>query len=103
MEKARILIVEDESIVALDLERTLQRLGYQIVGRAATGADAVAAADTHRPDVVLMDIGLRGTMSGTEAAAEIRKRLDLPIIYLTSHADEHTVHAARATGPFGYV
>ena len=83
---ARILIVEDEYIVAADLEMKLMRMGYQVIGSAVTGEEAVALADEHRPDIVLMDIQLQGSMDGTEAANAIRARSGTPIIFVTAFA-----------------
>ena len=103
MEKARILVVEDESIVAKDIENSLKKLGYTIVGVTPTGEEAISLAKSKRPDVILMDIMLKGAMSGVEAAAEIKKELDLPVIYLTAYADEPTLEKAKHTEPHGYI
>jgi two-component system, response regulator PdtaR len=81
-----VLIVEDEQIVAADLEKRLEKLGYRVVGTAATGEEAVALADLVRPDVVLMDIELQGAMSGTEAAKRIQLSTGAPIIFVTAYA-----------------
>ena len=75
----RLLVVEDESIVALDLKSSLTMLGYQVVGTAASGEDAIARAESAHPDLVLMDINLQGEMDGVEAANTIRARLHIPI------------------------
>jgi DNA-binding response OmpR family regulator len=83
---ARILIVEDEHIVAADLEMKLTQLGYQVVGSAITGEEAISLAERFRPDVVLMDIQLRGPMDGTEAADAIRTGSGTPIIFVTAFA-----------------
>jgi CheY-like chemotaxis protein len=83
---ARILIVEDEFIVAADLEMNLNRLGYQVVASAITGEEAIALAERHRPDIVLMDIQLQGRMNGTEAAETIRAGNRIPIIFITAFA-----------------
>ena len=90
---ARILIVEDEYIVSADLEMKLTRMGFEVVSSAVTGEEAIALADRHQPDVVLMDIQLQGCMNGTEAAAAIRSRSDIPIIFITAFAEllrQHT-------------
>jgi two-component system, cell cycle sensor histidine kinase and response regulator CckA len=84
--KARILVVEDESIVQLDLESRLQRLGYAVVGLAASGEEAVAKAAALQPDLVLMDVRLEGPMDGIEAARQIRAARDVPVLFLTAHA-----------------
>jgi CheY-like chemotaxis protein len=81
---ARILIVEDEYIVAADLEMKLVRMGYQVVGSAVNGQEAIVLADKHRPDVVLMDIQLQGPLNGTEAANAIRTKRSTPIIFVTA-------------------
>jgi signal transduction histidine kinase len=99
----RVLIVEDEMIVALDLERRLQRLGYEVCGPAATGAAAIAAAAAQPPDLVLMDICLSGAMDGIAAAQRIREAHDLPVIFLTANADEPTLERARATHAASYL
>jgi PAS domain S-box-containing protein len=98
-----ILIVEDEGLVALDLEERLVRMGYRVTGRCASGADAIAAAERTRPDLVLMDVALRGPVDGITAAAEIRRRTAASILYLTAHADEATVARAAATEPVGFL
>ena len=103
MSAARILIVEDEGIVARDLRRSLERLGYQVVGLASTGEDAVTKAVEARPDLVLMDIRLGGSMDGVTAAQLIRKQQNLPVIYVTAFTDADTVNRAKVTEPFGYL
>ncbi|MBW3540845.1 MAG: response regulator [Planctomycetes bacterium] len=103
MPGARILVVEDEAIVARDLRMTLERLGYDVAATVATGGDALDAVESHRPELVLMDISLRGPMDGVEAAAIIRERHQIPVVYLTAHADESTLQRAKITEPFGYV
>jgi PAS domain S-box-containing protein len=103
MSRYRILIVEDEAIIAADIERRLADLGYDLAGTAATGADALDQAAAQRPDLVLMDIVLRGEMSGIEAARWIRERHGIPVVYLTSHTDKATVDAACATEPTAYL
>ena len=82
----RVLIVEDEQIVAADLEAKLTRMGYQVVGTAASGAEALRLADEVRPDVVLMDIQLQGAMSGTEAARIIQRSTGSAIVFVTAYA-----------------
>ncbi|MDZ7385371.1 MAG: response regulator, partial [candidate division KSB1 bacterium] len=101
--KARILVVEDIAITAMDIKRRLQTLGYQVVGIAASGEDAIAKAQRERPDLVLMDIKLKGEMDGVQAAEEIRRHLDIPVVYLTAYSDETTLQRAKITQPFGYV
>ncbi len=103
MSKARILIVEDESIVALDIHDRLTNLGYEIVDITATGKKALAAALKYQPDLILMDIHLRGDIDGIETSSQIKTRLDVPIIFLTAFADEKTLERAMLTEPFGYI
>ncbi len=103
MTQPRILIVEDDPIIVMDMDDRLRNLGYQVCGDAATGVAAVDMAMSLRPDLVLMDIRLQGAMDGVEAAAHIRARLDVPVVYITAYADPHTLSRARITEPYGYV
>jgi AmiR/NasT family two-component response regulator len=99
----RILIVEDEGIVAADLEDRLKRMGYAVAGKAASGRKAIEEAVKHRPDLVLMDIILEGPVDGVETAERITGQCGVPVVYLTAHADEPTMKRAELTAPFGYV
>src|SRR5258708_250794 len=99
----RILIVEDERIVALDLATTLRELGYAVAASVASGEAAVEQAIALRPNLVLMDIRLGGEMDGIQAAQAIKKQIDAPVIYLTAHSDDPTLGRATSTGPFGYL
>ena len=103
MSAARILVVEDEAIIAYDLERTLQRLGYDVPEVVAEGEAAIEAAARHAPSLVLMDIKLRGALDGVDAARAIRERLEMPVVFLTSHSDLATLSRAAAAQPQGYV
>jgi len=103
MARAKILIVEDEIIVARDLQANLQRMGYEVVGIAVSGRMAVKLATRMRPDLVLMDIALKGNMDGIEAAEEIGGLFDIPVIYLTAHSDTSTFARAKMTRPSGYI
>ena len=103
MAQSTILIVEDESIVAKDLEMTLKKLGYTVVGVVDTAEKAVSTALSKKPDVVLMDIVLKGKDSGIVAAEQIKDEYDVPIIYLTANADADTVEMAKFTEPHGYI
>jgi PAS domain S-box-containing protein len=103
MTHARILIVEDESIIARDIQDRLEGMEYAVAGIAATGPDAIQLAADMRPDLVLMDIQLAGDMDGIEAAQEIGARFDIPVIYLTGYADDLVLQRAKVTGPFGYL
>jgi len=98
----KILVVEDENIVAMDLRTTLTRLGYEVVDTVGTGPQAIEQVERREPDLVLMDIQLRGAMDGIEAADRIR-HLDVPVVYLTAFSDDATLRRARETEPFGYV
>ncbi len=103
MTTARILIVEDERIVAEDLRETLGALGYEVVGIVPSGEAAIEQAAAHHPDLVLMDIMLRGNLNGIDAAQHVRDRLDIPVVYLTAYADDATLARAKVTEPFGYL
>jgi PAS domain S-box-containing protein len=99
----RILIVEDEGIVARDLGNVLKRMGYTIAAIAASGEAAIRQTDALRPDLVVMDILLKGEMDGIVAANEIRSRFDIPVILLTAYADEDTLQRAKRAEPYGYI
>jgi two-component system cell cycle sensor histidine kinase/response regulator CckA len=103
MNSTRILVVEDEQIVSKDIQLRLKRFGYEIVGAVASGEDAIALAKDTRPDLVMMDVMLKGDMMGTEAAAVIHREYDIPVIYLTAYADQNTLNQAKVTEPYGYV
>lgn len=103
MSKINVLVVEDESIVSKDIQHSLKKLGYNIVGATATGEKAIELASSEHPDVVLMDIMLKGEMNGIEAAERIKKDLSIPIIFLTAYADELTLSKAKLTQPYGYI
>ena len=98
-----VLIVEDESIVAMELEEQLERLGCQVVGPAATAKAALRLCETGAPDLALMDIRIQGAQDGIEAAQMLRQRYNMPVIYLTALADEITMRRAKLTGPDGYL
>jgi two-component system cell cycle sensor histidine kinase/response regulator CckA len=100
---ARVLVVEDEAIVAMDISARLRVLGYEVVGPASTGAAAVELAEHARPDLVLMDIMLRGGMDGVEAALRIREGCGAPVVYLTAYADDSTLRRAKEAEPLGYL
>ncbi len=100
---ARIMIVEDERITAEDIYDILTQLGYTVTALVSTGADAIRHAELTRPDLVMMDIRIRGDMDGVEAAREIRERFDIPVVYLTAHADRETLDRAKLAEPLGYL
>ncbi|MBV9744870.1 MAG: response regulator, partial [Acidobacteriia bacterium] len=95
--------VEDERIVARDLQSRLQRLGYEVPAVASSKTEALELVQDLRPDAVLMDITLNGVPEGIAAAKQIRERFDLPVIYLTAHSDSDTLDQAKHTEPFGYL
>jgi len=103
MAATTILVVEDELIIAKGIEKRLKGLGYIVAGLAQTGEDAIQKAEELRPDLVLMDIHLGAGIDGVRAADEIRRRVDIPVVYLTAHSDDATLQRAKLTGPFGYV
>ncbi len=103
MSGSSILIVEDESVVALDLKLQLQELGYAVPGIAASAEQAIAQAEKYMPDLVLMDVRLQGLMDGIEAAGLLRQARNVPVIFLTSHSDSETVARAARTAPYGYL
>lgn len=103
MAQATILVVEDETIVAKDIQCTLARLGYKVPATATSGEEAVRKAGEIQPDLVVMDIVLRGAMDGVETARELRTRFDVPVVYLTAYADDHTLQRAKDTAPAGYL
>jgi DNA-binding LytR/AlgR family response regulator len=103
MPKINVLVVEDESIVSKDIQHSLKKLGYSVVGAASTGEKAIELATSTLPDIILMDIMLKGEMNGIEAADQIRKSCSIPVIFLTAYADESTLSKAKITEPYGYI
>lgn len=103
MEGCKILIVEDESLVAMDMVDMLTRMGYQILPTAMGYADAVNILETEKPDLVLVDINLSGAKTGIELAQQLSEKYKVPFIFITSHTDKHTVSHAVATHPSGYL
>lgn len=101
--KTSILLVEDEAVVAADLEEHLRQLGYQVAGICATGEKAVELVDSLQPDLVIMDIRLKGGMDGVETAARIRETRPVPILFLTAHAEDATIQQAKQVEPCGYI
>lgn len=101
--QTRILIVEDEPVIALDIEECLMTLGYEVVAVADCAAAVLETVSQSQPNLVLMDIHLRGEQNGIETAARLRQEYNLPIVFLTAHADEATLAQAKATQPFGYI
>jgi CheY-like chemotaxis protein len=103
VKKPRILVVEDDRIIARYLRMILEQLGYEVTALASTGQAAINEAETTKPDLILMDIILDGAMDGIEAAGVIRSHLNIPLIYLTAYSDRATRERADVTQPFGYL
>ncbi|RQD89035.1 response regulator [Methanosalsum natronophilum] len=103
MSKIKVLVVEDENIVGFEIKKRLKKLGYSVHAVAKTGQDAINKAATTYPDIILMDIMLKGDMTGIEAADTIRQEHNIPIIYLTAYSDEETILRAKETNPYGYI
>jgi YesN/AraC family two-component response regulator len=101
--KPTILIVEDEAVIVRILEIRLTQMGFQIVGTASSGEEAVSMAEEHRPDVVLMDIVLDGEMDGIEAAGIIQSRFSIPSIYTTAYSEQSMINRAAKTKPLAYM
>lgn len=103
MGSARILLVEDEGIIAKDIRESLEGMGYEVVGIEVSGEKAIRRAERDSPDLVLMDIVLQGPVDGITAADEIRNCCGVPVVYLTAYADEQVLNRAKVTEPFGYL
>ena len=103
MRPARILVVEDDRVVARDIEQQLSRIGHVVVGTTARGEDALPLARSTQPDMVLMDIRLEGALDGIDAAQQVREHCHIPVVFLTAYADDNTVQRASLTEPFGYL
>jgi two-component system, NtrC family, sensor kinase len=103
MSKPKILIVEDDSIVAMDIETRLKKFGYDVCGKVGFAEKAIEKAEELEPDLILMDIVLKGEMDGIKAAQIIQIRFKIPIVFVTAHADEQRFERAKITNPFGYV
>jgi PAS domain S-box-containing protein len=103
MSNAQILIVEDEAIVAKNIQMELSGMGYTVPAIAPSGEEAVLKAVETHPDLVLMDISLKGSMDGVTTSQRIQERFDVPVVYLTAYADERTLRRAKEAGAFGYL
>lgn len=103
MNDPKILIVEDDAITALGLRRMLENLKYDVVAIARSGSETLELSDKMRPDIVLMDIVLEGSIDGIETAGRIRKSFDIPVVYITSSTDQQTLERAKKTEPYGYI
>ncbi len=103
MAQARILVVENESIIAMDIEKSLQDLGYEVVARVTSGEQAISRVGDNNIDLVLMDIMLGTEMDGIEAAEQIRSRFKVPVVFLTAYANDEVLARAKISGPHGYI
>jgi DNA-binding LytR/AlgR family response regulator len=103
MSKINVLVVEDESIVSKDIQYSLKKLGYNVVGVAATGEKAIELCGEKLPDIILMDIMLKGDINGIEASTRIKESYNIPVIFLTAYADENTLSKAKVTEPYAYI
>jgi signal transduction histidine kinase len=103
MAEPKILIVEDEAIVGLDIEKKLKSMDYQVLGQASSGEEAIQKANELKPDLVLMDIKIKGKLDGIDAAQQIKAQLDIPVIFVTAYADDKMIKRAKATDPYGYI
>jgi CheY-like chemotaxis protein len=103
VEDIKILVVEDESIIALNIKKKLKSFGYAVPAIASTGEEAIKMTEITFPDLILMDVMLKGGMDGVQAIEEIRKRFDIPVIYLTAYSDDEVLERAKLTQPYGYI
>jgi DNA-binding LytR/AlgR family response regulator len=99
----KILVVEDEKIVAKDIQNCLIKIGYDVIGIASNGETALSLIESESPDLILMDIMLKGSMSGVDIAKVVKDKYNIPVIFLTAYADEHTLAKAKVTEPYGYI
>ncbi|PKL65229.1 MAG: response regulator [Methanomicrobiales archaeon HGW-Methanomicrobiales-3] len=103
MSGEKILLVEDDDVIAKVADWRLKNLGYTVCGRATTGAEAMELVVNAKPDLVLMDINIRGDIDGIETAKMIKKGFNIPVVYVTSHSDGPTLERAKATRPDGFI
>ncbi len=103
MEKVNILVVEDENILALGLQKKLENLGYAVTGIADSGTKTFMKIKEKEPDLILMDIVIKGDIDGIETAAKLKKTYSIPVIYLTAYADDEILERAAKTEPYGYI
>lgn len=103
MASIKILIAEDEIVLAMGIEKSLKAFGYDVIGKVTRGENAIMMAIDKKPDIVLMDIHLEGNVDGIEAAKEIHRKLDIPIIFLTAYSDDETFKKAIEAAPYGYL
>jgi DNA-binding LytR/AlgR family response regulator len=103
MSKVKILIVEDEAIVARDIKVCLNKIGYNVLGSYSSGEKALEAIESEKPELILMDIMLKGKMSGIDTSAIVKEKYGIPVVFLTAYADEKTIGKAKITEPYGYI
>ncbi len=103
MSDERILVVEDDAIIAVHLKKLLMNLGYDVLGTVASGEEAIQKVNETPPDLVLMDIYLAGELNGIEAATQIRDKFNIPVVYLTAHSNDELFQEAKITEPYGYL
>ncbi len=103
MERINVLVVEDERLVAEDLKQILSEEGYNVVGLYSSGEKLLENIESHIPDIILMDIKIKGKLDGVETSVILRQKYDIPIVYLTAHADQATLDRVKITEPYGYV
>ncbi len=103
MSKIKILVVEDEFIIAQSIENSLEMMGYTVIDVVSSGKKAIEKTESEKPDLILMDIKLQGEMDGIEAASQIRSLFNVPVIFLTAYTDEYLKKRAEKTYPVGYI
>jgi class 3 adenylate cyclase/CheY-like chemotaxis protein len=103
LKKAHILIAEDETIIAMDIKATLEKIGYKVLDIVPSGEKVLENVYKEKPDLILMDISLSGKMDGIQAAKIVNDKYNIPVVYLTALADDETLERARVTSPFGYI
>ena len=103
MAAAQVLVVEDEQIVARAIQAELRSMGYRVPALASSGEEALRQVEETHPDIVLMDIVLKGQMDGIEAAQQVRQRFDVPVVYLTAYGDDDILERAQRSAAFGYL
>ena len=103
MKKTKVLIVEDEGILSMDMAQSLEAMGYEVIDAVPSGEEAIQLLEKGEPDLILMDVQLSGELDGIQAAELINKSHNIPIIYISGHTDELTLSRAKVTGPYGYI
>lgn len=102
-DKKRILLVEDEVIVAMTIEDSLVNMGYEVIGTVDNGLSAIELAEKEKPDLILMDVRIHGDIDGIETVERINEKMDIPVIFLTAHSDEGTLSRVLRTKPYGFL